>query len=219
MKNKKKYLQRSQVVSIITASLLFFSAFNPAQAQRPVFDPDAWLILITPFWGTVKNNTDLQFRAMQYNDPGMNMLRGNKSVSGSGHGGGYQIQAIKHGWSITHLSFAFPTYNNHDKVDLINAFQKVTTAVTGTVFGLNYHFQTDGAMKPFVGLLYFQGIGPHDRTVVDRLIFKNETGSGIAAIDRVAVDVSVVDPIVQAGLQFKLPIKNWTFSIYHGYGM
>lgn len=208
-----------QIISTIIVAFLFFSAFNQVQAQRPVFDPDAWLIAITPFAGMVKNNTDLQFRTVQYNNPGISMLRGNKSVSGSGHGGGYQIQAVKHGWSITHLSFAFPTYDNHDKVDLINAFQKVTTAVTGTVFGLNYQFQNEGKIKPFVGLLYFQGIGPHDSTVVDRLIFKNETGSGVAAIDRVSVDVSVVDPIVQAGLQFKLPIQNWTFSIYHGYGM
>ena len=51
------------------------------------------------------------------------------------------------------------------------------------------------------------------------MLFKNEMGEGIASIDRVAVDVQVFDPVARAGIQFKIPIQNWSLSLFHGYGM
>ena len=206
--------------ALVVSSILFGAMLpsNLTAFERPVIDPDKWLTTFTPFVGYVKNDTDLQFRTFLKGEDGFKMVRGNKSVSGMGNGGGYQIQTVKGGWSAVHLSFAFPKYKNHDSIGAFNGWQEIKTAVTGTVFSLQYKFDGEW-VQPFLGMNYFQGIGPHNRTVVNRMLFKNETGRGIASMDRVAVDVSVYDPVVQAGLQFKIPIQHWTFSVFHGYGM
>ncbi|PKL29701.1 MAG: hypothetical protein CVV45_21290, partial [Spirochaetae bacterium HGW-Spirochaetae-10] len=210
-------------INLFVAVALSFPTFvfnaEPLQAfERPVIDPDKWLTAFTPFIGTVKNSTDLQFRTYRDGTGGLDMIRGSKSVSGTGNGGGYQIQTVKKGWSAMHLSFVFPMFKNDDSVALFNGYQQVKTEVTGTVFALQYRFDGEW-VRPFVGIHYFQGIGPHDRTVVDRMLFKNEVGEGIASIDRVAVDVQVYDPVAQAGIQIKIPIQNWSLSLFHGYGM
>jgi hypothetical protein len=210
-------------INLFFGGLLFCFAMafhaRPLQAiERPVIDPDKWLTTFTPFLGTVRNSTDLQFRTFRDGTDGLELIRGSKSVSGTGNGGGYQIQTMKKGWSAMHLSFVFPMFKNDDSVALFNGFQQVKTEVTGTVFALQYRFDGEW-IRPFIGVHYFQGIGPHDRTIVDRMLFKNEAGGGIASIDRVAVDVQVFDPVAQAGIQIKIPIQNWSLSLFHGYGM
>jgi hypothetical protein len=210
-------------LNLFYASLLFYSltAFyvNPLQAvERPVIDPDQWLTTFTPFSGQVRNSTDLEFRTFRDGNDGLQLIRGSKALSGTGNGGGYQIQTMKKGWNAMHLSFVFPMFKNDDSVGLYNGVQQVKTEVTGTVFALQYRFDGEW-IRPFIGLHYFQGIGAHDRTIIDRMLFKNEAGDGIASIDRVAVDVQVYDPVAQAGIQIKIPVQNWSLSLFHGYGM
>lgn len=208
-------------INLVIVLPLFSAMMQPGALQafeRPIIDPDKWLTTFTPFVGTVRNSTDLQFRSFRSGENGLEMVRGSKSVSGLGHGGGYQVQTMKKGWHAMHLSFVFPSFNNHDSIDLYNGFQQVKTEVSGTVFALQYKFEGDW-IRPFVGAYYFQGLGPHDRTVANRMLFKNEVGDGIASLDRVAVDVQVYDPVVQAGIQIKIPVQHWSLSVFHGYGM
>lgn len=84
----------------------------------------------TLFSGAVRNTTDLQFRTFRDTTDGLELIRGSKSVSGTGNGGSYQIQTMKKRWSAMHLSFVFLMY----KIDR-RVVQPIPDTVSAASFG------------------------------------------------------------------------------------